>query len=93
MMELGVGGGVLQLFFNSYGITVKSSFVKRTCIGLEVLWGDHDDKTYSPFIPKHFISPATNGAHALHSSNAIVGNEDLEQQNMIFSGFRLTRVG
>lgn len=48
--------------------------LKLTCIGLQVLWGNHHNKSDCPFITKHLIGPAADGAHAFDRCNAIVGN-------------------
>ena len=52
-----------------------------TCIGLEVLRGYHDYKPDGPLISEHLVGPPADGAHALHSSNAIVGDEHLDREN------------
>lgn len=57
--------------------TVGNLLLGTTCISLEVLGGDHDHEPNGPLISEHLIGPPADGAHALHSSNAIVGNEDL----------------
>lgn len=48
-----------------------------TCISLEVLRGDHDHEANGALVAEHLVGPAADGAHALHSSDAIVGNEHL----------------
>lgn len=48
-----------------------------TGIGLQVLWRDHHHKADGTLVAKHLIGPAPNGAHALHSSNAVIGYEHL----------------
>lgn len=54
---------------------------RLTCIGLQVLWGHHDNKTDRPFIAKHLIGPAADGTHAFDCCNAIVGDKHLGKQN------------
>lgn len=49
-----------------------------TGIGLQVLRGNHDNKSDGTFIPEHFIGPSANWAHALDSSDSIVCNEHLK---------------
>lgn len=55
---------------------------KLTCIGLQVLWRNHDDKSDCSFIAKHLIGPAADGAHALDCRDTIVGNKHLCTQYM-----------
>lgn len=55
-----------------------SSEGPHTCIGLEVLRGHHDYKPDGPLISEHIVGPPADGAHALHSGNAVVGNEHLD---------------
>lgn len=57
-----------------------------TCVGLEVLGGDHDHEANGALIAEHLVGPAADGAHALHSSNAIVGNEHLGGQGQAVAG-------
>lgn len=57
--------------------------LRFTCIGLQIFWGHHDNKTDCPFVAKHLIGPATDGAHALDGRNAIVGDEHLEKQDFM----------
>lgn len=54
--------------------------IKLTSIGLQILWRNHDNKANGTFVPEHLVSPPANGAHALHSSYAIIGNKDLSQK-------------
>ena len=61
----------------------KEIMLKLTCIGLQVLWGHHDNKADCPFIAKHLIGPAADGTHALHSCNAVVGDKHLERQDSL----------
>lgn len=51
-----------------------------TCIGLQVLWCDHHDKSDRPLITKHLVGPAADGAHAFDCCNAIVSNKHLDMQ-------------
>ena len=44
---------------------------------LEVLWGDHANEMEGTIISEHLICPFADTAHALDSSDAIVGDEDL----------------
>ena len=55
--------------------------LKLTCIGLQVLWGHHDNKADRPFIPKHLVGPAADGAHAFDCCDTIVGDKHLEKRN------------
>lgn len=48
-----------------------------TCIGLKVLRRHHDHEPDGALITEHLVGPAADGAHALHGSNAVVGNEHL----------------
>lgn len=52
-----------------------------TCISLQILWSHHDYKPDGPLIAEHLIGPPADGAHALHSSDAIVGDEHLDREN------------
>lgn len=53
---------------------------KLTCIGLQILRGNHDDKSDRSFIAKHLVGPAADGTHALDRRNTIVGNKHLWAQ-------------
>ena len=55
--------------------------LKLTCIGLQVLGCHHYNKADCPFIAKHLVGPAADGAHAFDRCNTIVGNKHLEEQN------------
>lgn len=48
-----------------------------TSICFQVLGRYHDDEAYSVFILEHLIRPTSDGSHAFHSSDAIVGYENL----------------
>lgn len=57
-----------------------------TCISLEVFRGHHDHETNGTLVSEHLVGPPADGAHALHSSNAIVGDEDLVGRGSRVSG-------
>lgn len=59
----------------------RDIMLKPTCICLQVLWGHHHNKADCPFIAKHLVGPAADGAHALDRCNAIVGDKHLQKQN------------
>jgi len=48
-----------------------------TCISLEVFRGDHDHEPNGTLVSEHLVGPPADGAHALHSGDAVVGDEDL----------------
>lgn len=59
------------------GKSLSGMFSGITCVSLEVLRGDHDHEANGALVAEHLVGPAADGAHALHSSDAIVGNEHL----------------
>lgn len=61
-------------------------FAGITCVGLEVLGGDHDHEANGALVAEHLVGPAADGAHALDSSDAIVGDEHLGGQGQELAG-------
>ena len=51
----------------------------------QVFWCDHDDEAYGMFVLEHFVRPASHRAHTLHSRNAIVRNEHLQNNGAIIN--------
>lgn len=52
---------------------------RSTCVGLEVLWGYHDYEPDGPLISEHLIGPPSDGTHAFHGGNTVVGDEHLDR--------------
>lgn len=50
-----------------------------TRISLEVFRGHHDHEPNGTLVSEHLIGPPADGAHALHGSDAVVGNENLRE--------------
>lgn len=65
-----------------------------TCVGLEVLWCNHDYEADGPLISEHLIGPPADGAHAFHGGDAIVGDEHLDRgkgQGACAGGYMLSQ--
>lgn len=60
-----------------WGTSLAGMLLEITCISLEVFRGHHDHEPNGTLISEHLIGPPADGAHALHGSNAVVGDEDL----------------
>lgn len=69
-----------------WGTSLAGMLSGITCISLEVFRGDHDHEPNGTLVSEHLVGPPADGAHALHSGDAIVGDEDLGGQGHGASG-------
>lgn len=52
-------------------------------VGLQIFGCGHDGKLYRPLIAKCFVRPLTDGSDLFHSSNAVVGDQDLQSSQSV----------
>lgn len=69
-----------------WGTSLSGMLLGITRISLEVFRGDHHHEPNGTLISEHLVGPPADGAHALHGSDAVVGDEDLGGQGHGVSG-------